>query len=277
MKLELDKFPTIKNLADDVREKALEYAAKLGARGPRPTTVLGTAVTLAKEWKSGRLPARPVAAPFLVQPRQGRWVIKRSTEPEPSHTFMKKDDAVRRAQELAKAAGAACFVFGPGGTLIERYEARTLAALTLAPEPAAAPEPEPQPIVEAPAVMQAVAAAPVVEAAIEAVAPSVVEVAVEAVAPPVVEVAVEAVAPPLLEAVVVAPATEAEAPALEDDELPGPSEATAGEEPIRVKKLANKWALIMGDGRTETHATQKKAVARAKALAKKLGRPVVVG
>ena len=94
MKLDLDKFPTIKNLADDVRETALEYASSLGARGPRPTTVLGTAVTLAKEWKSGRLPARPVAAPFLVQPRQGRWVIKRSNETDPSHTFIKKDDAV---------------------------------------------------------------------------------------------------------------------------------------------------------------------------------------
>ena len=93
MKVDFEQFPTIKNLAADVREKALEYAATLGARGPRPTTALGTAVTLAKEWKSGRMPTKPSTVPFLVQPRQGRWVIKRSNEAEPSHTFQKKDDA----------------------------------------------------------------------------------------------------------------------------------------------------------------------------------------
>jgi uncharacterized protein YdaT len=129
VKLDFNQFPAIKNLSADVREKALEYAETLGARGPRPTTVLGTAVTLAQEWKSGRLPTRPIAAPYLVQPKNGRWVIKRSSSELASHVYMRKDDAVRRAQELAKQEGAACFVFGPGGTLIERYEARAIAAM----------------------------------------------------------------------------------------------------------------------------------------------------
>ena len=233
MKVELDKFPAMKNLADDVRQKALEYAANLGARGPRPTTVLGTAVTLAREWKSGRLPARPAVTPFLVQPRQGRWIIKRSNEAEPTHTFMRKDDAVRRAQQLARAAGGACFVFGPGGTLIERYEARTLAEL---PELALVPEP----VVEAPVVE-----VPVVEAV------SIVEA-------PVVEVA---------------PVVEATGPNDEDEGLP---QVVSDEEPIRVKKLQGKWAIIIGDGRTETQPSRPKAVKRAKELAAKLGRAVVI-
>lgn len=244
MKVELDKFPAMKNLADDVRQKALEYAANLGARGPRPTTVLGTAVTLAREWKSGRLPARPAVTPFLVQPRQGRWIIKRSNEAEPTHTFMRKDDAVRRAQQLARAAGGACFVFGPGGTLIERYEARTLAEL---PELALVPEP----VVEAPAVE-----VPVVEAS------SIVEA-------PMVEAA-SIVEAPVVE---VAPVIEPIGPNDEDEGLP---QVVSDEEPIRVKKLQGKWAIIIGDGRTETQPSRPKAVKRAKELAAKLGRAVVI-
>lgn len=250
MKLDLNQFPTIKNLAEDVREKALEYAATLGARGPRPTTVLGTAVTLAKEWKSGRLPARPVSAPFLVQPRQGRWVIKRSTEAEPSHTFVKKDDAVRRAQELARAAGAACFVFGPGGTLVERYEAKALAQLALVPEPAAEP---------------------VIDLAV-ALAPEPVNVPVpEPVPEPVIDLApapvIDLVPEPVID-LVPEPAA--------DDAEDLPTDSPSGDEPIRVKKLAGKWALILGDGRTETFPAKNKAINRAKLLAKKLGRAVVI-
>jgi hypothetical protein len=48
------------------------------------------------------------------------------------------------------------------------------------------------------------------------------------------------------------------------------------EEPIRVKKLQGKWAIIIGDGRTETQPSRPKAVKRAKELAAKLGRAVVI-
>jgi hypothetical protein len=264
MKLDFDKFPTIKNLADDVRQKALEYAATLGARGPRPTTVLGTAATLAKEWKAGRLPTRPNAAPYLVQPRQGRWVIKRSTDTDPSHTFSKKDDAVRRAQQLARAAGAACFVFGPGGTLIERYEARALAQLALVEPLPADPEPEiatetiaPFAVEAAPAV--ALVAEPVPELVVaEVFAPPAIEVeaAPEIVATETIEIAPEIVATETIELA----AEVAEAPAAGD--------------PIRVQKQGAKWLVILGEGQSESQPTQKKAQARAKALGKKLGRPV---
>jgi|GEM_PF-2543399 len=250
MKLDFDKFPTIKNLAEDVREKALEYAATLGARGPRPTTVLGTAVTLAKEWKSGRLPARPLSAPYLVQPRQGRWVIKRSTDTDPSHTFSKKDDAVRRAQELAKAAGAACFVFGPGGTLIERYEAKALAQLVLVPAP-----------VEVVEVAQAIEAMPKTSEPIV-----IASELVEAVIAPI----VLASEPELVEAV---------APTLVAEAAPEPveTELVADDNPIRVTKVGAKWMLILGEDKSESHPTQKKAIVRANVLAKKLGRTVAVG
>ena len=59
----------------------------------------------------------------------------------------------------------------------------------------------------------------------------------------------------------------------DDDALPT---AAPGDDAIVVKKVGAKWLLALGDGRTETHSTQKKAVARAKAVAKKSGRGVVV-
>lgn len=139
----LNESPHLRSLSEDLRAKALEYATALGARGPRPTTVLGTAVTLAKEWQSGRLPSegegdRGVA--LLVQPRAGRWVIRRANAAEPTHIFSVRDDAVRRAQALAVVALAPVFVFGPGGTLLERYAAPTGASLPqLAPRPAPRP------------------------------------------------------------------------------------------------------------------------------------------
>ena len=263
MKLDVNQFPAMKNLTEDVKKKALEYAETLGARGPRPTTVLGTAVTLANEWKSGRLPSKPLAAPFLVQPRSGRWVIKRSNSELASHVYMRKDDAVRRAQELAKAEGAACFVFGPGGTLIERYEARAIAQMefpAVEAEVAKAIEPEVAEVAE-------------VAKAIEPEVAKVVEVAEVA---PVVE-AIEVA--PVVESVEVAPVVEvvetveAET-ALEESEAPAvidPDEA-----PIRVKRVANKWLVLMGDGRSESLPTKAKAVKRAQELAKKLGRAVVI-
>ncbi len=272
MKLDFDKFPTIKNLADDVRQKALEYASSLGARGPRPTTVLGTAATLAKEWKAGRLPTRPNAAPYLVQPRQGRWVIKRSTDTDPSHTFSKKDDAVRRAQQLARAAGAACFVFGPGGTLIERYEARALAQLALV-EPLAT-ELEPEIVATATIAPLIVETAPEIVAA-EAIVPFEVEAAPE-IAPEI--VAAETIAPFVIEAAPeIAPeivATETIAPFEVAAVVAEATDAALTGDPIRVHKQGAKWLVILGEGQTESQPTQKKAVARAKALGKKLGRPV---
>lgn len=268
MKLDFDKFPTIKNLADDVRAKALEYASSLGARGPRPTTVLGTAATLAKEWKAGRLPTRPNAAPFLVQPRQGRWVIKRSTDTDPSHTFSKKDDAVRRAQQLARAAGAACFVFGPGGTLIERYEARALAQLALVEplpaEPELATTETLAPIDAAP---EFVAIETIADAAPIAAAPEF--VATETIA----EVAATETTSDL-DAVGAGLALPEQAATIVATETIADAEAPLAGEPIRVQKQGAKWLVILGEGQSESQPTQKKAQARAKALGKKLGRPV---
>jgi hypothetical protein len=285
MKLDFNQFPAMKNLAEDVREKALEYAKTLGARGPRPTTVLGTAVTLAREWKSGRLPARPVAVPYLVQPRNGRWVIKRSNDELPSHVYMRKDDAVRRAQALAKESGAACFVFGPGGTLIERYEARALAemhfpeALAEVEVVEAAPVIAAIEVIEAAPVAEVIEAAPVIEVA-EAAPPIEVAEVIEVVeaAPPieVVEMIEVVEAAPPIEVVEVVES----APVIEVIEVveaaPVTTETVVGSnEPIRVKRVANKWLVMIADGRVETLATKAKAMKRAAELGNKLGRAVI--
>jgi len=54
-------------------------------------------------------------------------------------------------------------------------------------------------------------------------------------------------------------------------------EVASDEAPIRVTKVGGKWMMLLGDDRSESYPTQKKAIARANALAKKLGRTVVVG
>ena len=71
----------------------------------------------------------------------------------------------------------------------------------------------------------------------------------------------------------VAPVIEPIGPNDEDEGLP---QVVSDEEPIRVKKLQGKWAIIIGDGRTETQPSRPKAVKRAKELAAKLGRAVVI-
>jgi len=253
MQHDLDKLPALKNLSDDVRQKALEFADALGARGPRPTTVLGTAVTLAQEWKSGRLPVQQGGPAVLVQPRNGRWIIRRSNSEHATHTFVVREDAVRRAQEVARRLGTACLVFGPGGTLIERYEApgtTAPTAVTAPVSPLPTPTPTPAPIVATPPIAPepepVVAIAPEPEPAV-AIAPE---------PEPVI-----AIAPEPEPVVAVAPE-------------PGPVDVFA--EPIRVKKLAHKWTVIVGDGRTESFPTRQKAHKRAKDLGVALGRPVVV-
>ncbi len=280
MKLDFDNFPAMKNLAADVRQKAVEFAESLGARGPRPTTVLGTAVTLAREWKSGRLPTRPISAPFLVQPRAGRWIIKRSTDEKASHTFMRMDDAVRRAQQLAREAGAACFVFGPGGTLIERFEARVIAEMKLPKEPVVEAS-EVQDAVEekSEAVCAPLEVAPAVEASPVADAVAQIDVAnaiqveeiqiVQAIGTPI-EVVETHAAPTIevfetLEKNVEAPIEAVETQAAEVTEASGP---------IRVKKAHGKWAVLI-DEVVEVLPTRAKAIKRAFELGHKLGRQVL--
>lgn len=275
MTIDLEKLPAIRNLSDDVRQKALEFAGALGARGPRPTTVLGTAVTLAQEWKSGRLPVKQGGPAVLVQPRNGRWIIRRADSEHATHTFLVREDAVRRAQDLARRYGAACLVFGPGGTLIERYGAPGAAA-PAAVTPVVAPEPV---AVAEPQIMEVVAAAEVAPTspAVEPVA----EAAIVAEPEPVL-----AAAPPVLEAVEVAPVPEPEpvveavvaAPVSEPDPEPEPAIAIADleVEPIRVKRAGAKWLVVSADGRTESFTTKQKAMKRGKDLAAALGCPVVL-
>jgi hypothetical protein len=293
MKLDFDNFPAMKTLAADVRQKAVEFAESLGARGPRPTTVLGTAVTLAREWKSGRLPTRPISAPFLVQPRAGRWVIKRSTDEKPSHTFMRMDDAVRRAQQLAREVGAACFVFGPGGTLIERFEARAIAEMKLPKEPVVEALEARETVGEPPA-----EASPVVvanEATVARETMTVVEAEKGSLEVPA-EVATETIEAPVAaaEAQHVTQVTKtldaasvAEVAGTLDAgsvaEVAGTLEATSVAEvaesarnaaPVRVKKAQGKWAVVV-DEVIEMLPTRAKAIKRAYELGHKLGRQVL--
>ncbi|MCC6619709.1 MAG: DUF2188 domain-containing protein [Deltaproteobacteria bacterium] len=280
MQRDLDKLPALKNLTEDVRQKALEFADALGARGPRPTTVLGTAVTLAQEWKSGRLPAKQGGPAVLVQPRNGRWIIRRADSEHATHTFVVREDAVRRAQEVARRQGTACLVFGPGGTLIERYEAPgTTAPAAVAtpipkPEPRPLPRPLPKPEPVALAPVPEPEPAPVALAPVPQPEPEPVALAPEpepvALAPEPEPVGL----PPEPEPVALPPEPE---PAVfvaapDVDTLPSDPDA----EPIRVKKLAHKWAVILGDGRTESFPTRQKAHKRAKDLGRALGRPVIV-
>lgn len=315
MKLDLEKLPALKNLTEDVRQKAMEYAGQLGARGPRPTTVLGTAVTLATEWKSGRLPPKTTGhAAWLVQPRQSKWILRRANEADAKYTFNNREDAVRRAQSLAKEDRVACLVFGPGGTLVERYEApkadlprpaprppaeplsalRPLPAPSLvvvasaAPAPRPAPAPIPAPIPASEAAL--VAESPVV---VDDVAPAVSVVAPEALTTGTIALAAvdeapeapaPAAAPTALEAVVAPAAIEAStdlpeaAPTLVASPEPAthalPTELLDG--PIRVKRLGAKWAVLAPGLALETFPTKAKAQRRAKELATETGRSVVV-
>jgi hypothetical protein len=52
-------------------------------------------------------------------------------------------------------------------------------------------------------------------------------------------------------------------------------EIDISDEPIRVKRVANKWLVFLGDGRSEALATKAKAVKRAQELGRQLGRAVV--
>ena len=283
MTTDLAKLPALKNLTEDVRQKALEYADQLGARGPRPTTVLGTAVTLATEWKSGRLPAKGTGnAAWLVQPRQSKWILRRANDADPKFTFNNREDAVRRAQALAKEDRVACLVFGPGGTLTERYEAPKLEI----------PRPAPRPVSEAAAAIRsfvpsavavAVAApapAPVIEAAPETVLEAAPETVFEA------EVETVPVPVPVVEAAAVVesefvPEFESEsAPLFEAAPVPlalPPTPITdLADGPIRVKRLGAKWAILATGLALETFPTKSKAQRRAKELAAETGRTVVV-
>jgi hypothetical protein len=266
MSAELKQSPAIATLAEGLRDKALEYAAALGARGPRPTTVLGTAVTLAKEWQSGRLPEvgdadRGVA--LLVQPRQGRWIIRRANAAEATHVFSLRDDAVRRAQELSRQSASPVFVFGPGGTLLERYAPPAPADLRPPPaRPAVRPIARP---IARPAVVRPVEVAPSV------VAPPV--VAPPVVAPPVVAPAVPVAtleAPLAPEPIVDTPAVEiAAAPAPEVSATP---EIAADDTLlVAVRKSGRKWAVVEPSGAKVLFPTRRKAIAHAESLATELG------
>jgi hypothetical protein len=215
----------------------------LGARGPRPTTVLGTAVNLAQEWRQGRLPAESGSGEglaLLVQPRQGRWIIRAANHSEASHVFSVREDAVRRAQELGIERNVPVFVFGPGGTLIERYAApstpRTAPARTLIARPAPRPEPRPAAPVAAPVALMPLPPVPVAQ-----------------VPAPTLEAAVESVVE-----------------ALGEDLGTATSEPVVETPSVRLVKDGRRWLVVAPDGRREAFPTRKKAVKVASDLALKL-------
>lgn len=142
----LNDYPSsMKNLNDATKKKAIDIANSMVDEGYDEGRAIPIAIEQAKEWrqnaskseidkyeKSGKPaerseegkkyennPERLEEGEQVVKHKDG-WAVKSSNAKQPSNVFDNKNDAVKRAREIAKNKGTSLTVFKEDGTAEEK-------------------------------------------------------------------------------------------------------------------------------------------------------------
>lgn len=93
---------SMKNLETKVRHKAIEIANALLDDGYEEGRAISIAVSQAKKWAE-KDANRPLGGEDQhVVPKDGKWAIKKEHHEKASYIFDTKEEAVKRAKEIAK-------------------------------------------------------------------------------------------------------------------------------------------------------------------------------
>ncbi|MGE6228275.1 DUF2188 domain-containing protein [Paenibacillus sp. GbtcB18] len=129
-----DYPPSMKNLPERVRKKAVEIANALLDDGYEEGRAIAIATAKAEEWednhpdhrsggKSGteRRASSSHSSPLHVVPDGDGWAVKAEGEDEPRYEADTKSDAVKKADELASDANTRAVIHRKDGTVQDSH------------------------------------------------------------------------------------------------------------------------------------------------------------
>lgn len=125
--------PSMKNLPEEVRNKAIEIAnALLQEKDMDEGIIIATAISRAKDWaenrgkqsetpggRSKKTDVKQHGEDHYVVPHGDDWAVKKE-KVQKEKVFHSKDEAVRKAEEEVKAANASVTVQGKQGKIEKR-------------------------------------------------------------------------------------------------------------------------------------------------------------
>lgn len=141
-----DYPPSMKNLSDIVRKKAIDIANAMVDEGYKEEDAIPIAISQAKEWedsaedeeiehfrKYGKVTTRsPEGQKYesnpermeegeVVRPHEDGWAVESEGAQKPSNVFDTKKEAIQRAKEIAENKGTSVTVHKKDGTIQEKY------------------------------------------------------------------------------------------------------------------------------------------------------------
>lgn len=141
-----DYPPSMKNLPDVTRKKAIDIANAMIDEGYEEGRALPIAISQAKEWrenatddevehyrKYGKVTTRsPENRKYksnpermeegeIVRAHEDGWAVESKGAERPSNVFDAKRDAIKRAKEIADNKGTSVTVYKKDGTVQEKY------------------------------------------------------------------------------------------------------------------------------------------------------------
>ncbi|GGN58954.1 MULTISPECIES: DUF2188 domain-containing protein [Oceanobacillus] len=141
-----DYPPSMKNLPDVTRKKAIDIANAMIDEGYEEGRALPIAISQAKEWrenatdeevehyrKYGKVTTRSpedrkhksnperMEEGEIVRAHEDGWAVESKGAERPSNVFDAKRDAIKRAKEIADNKGTSVTVYKKDGTVQEKY------------------------------------------------------------------------------------------------------------------------------------------------------------
>lgn len=113
----------IKSLADEsIRARAIDEANKLREEGYGPVRALSMGIARAQDAADRKDDSTIPGAAYYVVLDSDEWHILREDEAKPTHRFDRMQDAIVRAQELARESRSAVYVLLGDQALVEKFE-----------------------------------------------------------------------------------------------------------------------------------------------------------
>lgn len=114
-------FPdSMKNLNEDVRNKAIEIANRLLEDDYEEGRAISIAISQAKEWHENRGGSISADVTHHLVPHKDGWLLK-SIKDEDSILFEKKEDAMDRIREISKNKAMKVMIHDSEGKFQEIY------------------------------------------------------------------------------------------------------------------------------------------------------------
>ena len=143
----LEDYPaSMKNLPDVIRKKAIDIANAMVDEGYKEGDALPIAISQAKEWhenaseeetwhyrKYGKVTTRSresrkyksnperMEEAEIVRAHEDGWAVESEGAERPSNVFDTKEEAIKRAKEIAENKGTAVIVHKKDGSIQKRY------------------------------------------------------------------------------------------------------------------------------------------------------------